>query len=84
MDVAENRSAFDTAALKAEIYVMVYKFYGLTPEKIKIVDPASAVVPKAMADGSREASSFAEASPCAKPLRQDKSADKTQGKGETA
>lgn len=57
---------------------------GLTPEEIEIVDPASAVAPKAMADGAREASPFAEASLYAKPLRRDKSVNKTQGKGETA
>ncbi|MFA5187397.1 MAG: Eco57I restriction-modification methylase domain-containing protein [Patescibacteria group bacterium] len=41
--------------LEQEIDARVHRLYGLTPEEIEIVDPASAVVPKAMADGARAA-----------------------------
>lgn len=60
----------DVSGLEREVDARVSRLYGLPPEESEIVASASAVAPKAMADGSRGASSFAEAT------------DKTQGNGE--
>ena len=46
----------DTSALEREIDELVYELYGLTKEEIALVEGASVVAPKAMADASHEAS----------------------------